>query len=382
MDEAPLPVEQDPAPPHVARWVLAGVITAAVFTAFITVGGASQLLNPAFGLWFTELFVFLGIPWVMLRYAGKAPAAFAGVGRPSLRVAALGTWLGLVNFFTWVVPIQSAAVQLFPASWREKFDVSQIFERQSGFELALLVSAVIAAAALGEEFFFRGTLLRSLLRPGAPARGALVVSAIVFSAFHFDPVGFVGRVELGLLFGWLYLRSGSIWPGVFAHAANNGIATALYFLTKKLAPDAPEDPELLEVLLFSGAGLVFFIPTLRLLLKRPELLAPTPPAYLAEEPARLPSAALPWVALPWLGAAALSVALLFAVDRRGVMLNVFDTTHPLPGDRVGAAEAKAELNALRKEARSGAQPVEAYEERRREAISALARAPRVDGGTP
>ncbi len=365
-----------PTPPHVPRWVLAAVVTGVVFTAFITVGAASQLLNPAFGLWFTELFVFVAIPWVLLRFAGREPRRFTGLAAPSLQGAAMGLWLGVVNFFTWVVPIQSVAVEVFPASWREKFDVSQVFARQEGPELALLIGAVVIAAPLGEELFFRGTLLRALAVPGRRALWPLIFTSVIFSAFHFDPVGFVGRVELGVLFGWLYLRSGSLWPGVFAHAANNGVATALYFIAKKYAPQTPEEPELSQVLFFFAGGLIFFIPTVRALIRNPSLLGPG----LQEEhpePPRLPSPSLFRLALPWVVPAVLSAGLLFVLDRNGVKLNALDMLHPLPDGREGSDAARDELLVLRRKARHGEVSVAEYEERRRAVVKQLRDAPRL-----
>ena len=93
--------------------------------------------------------------------------------------------------------------------------------------------------ALFEEFFFRGFVFSSLNQLSRP--GAILVSAVLFGLFHVI-VGSVLAIErflptalMGLFLGWLAYRSGSLWPGIFLHAAHNGLLlmTAYYADTLK-----------------------------------------------------------------------------------------------------------------------------------------------------
>jgi membrane protease YdiL (CAAX protease family) len=87
--------------------------------------------------------------------------------------------------------------------------------------------------ALPEEMFFRGLLLPRLEKVLANPLNALVISALLFNAIHVpleisqgEPwvnavLGiFRSDYPTGLLWGYLYLRTRSILPGVFWHAAN------------------------------------------------------------------------------------------------------------------------------------------------------------------
>ena len=76
---------------------------------------------------------------------------------------------------------------------------------------------------IGEEFFFRGALQRGLAWCGVNPHKAIWISAIIFSAIHFQFYGFVPRMLLGALFGYLYWWSGNIWINAFAHALNNSL---------------------------------------------------------------------------------------------------------------------------------------------------------------
>ncbi|MFP2928317.1 CPBP family intramembrane glutamic endopeptidase [Pyxidicoccus sp. 3LG] len=341
---------------------------------FITVGGFVQFINPAFGIWFTELFVFLALGWVMLRYSGWRPAVYTGL-TPVPRASTLfGFLLGVANFFALVVPIQFLAQRVAPEWLTKMFDGSRLFEEQTNVELALILAGVTVAAPLCEEFFFRGIFQKGLTPPppASPTR-ALVVSAVVFSAFHLDPVGFVARVELGLLFGWLYLRTGSIWPSIGAHAANNAVSSVAFLAAKTLgqeASDAETDPR--AVLALAGLGWLVLLGLLSAARRYPAVWNRSTEDVDAREPGPVPSFAM--LLLPWVMGATVSLGLLAAVDARGISLNFYDAQHQLPALEKDAAPGlhaeRSALNVLRAAARRGEVPMEAYHEERLRQIKA------------
>jgi membrane protease YdiL (CAAX protease family) len=368
----PPPPPREPARPR----TLAVVGTALALALFLIVGGTVQFFNVAFGIWFTELFVFFALGWVMLRLTGWKPVEYTGL-RPAPRAATLfGFLLGVANFFALVVPIQYGAQSIAPEWLTKMFDGSRIFENQTPVELALILTGVSIAAPVCEEFFFRGILQRGLTPapPASPVR-ALVVTAVIFSAFHMDPVGFAARAELGLLFGWLYLRTGSLWPGIGAHAANNIVSSVLFLAAKAMgqdATDAETDPR--AVLALAGLGLIGLSALLTAARHYPALWGGQARATDEEARAPEPRPNFARLLLPWVVAATASLGGLAALDARGISLNSYDMQHPLPELEKDAppgllAERKA-LQALRRSARRGELPMEAYhEERERQAHS-------------
>ncbi len=84
--------------------------------------------------------------------------------------------------------------------------------------------------ALGEEFMFRGVVLRILKDWSRSANLAIWVSAILFSFIHMQFLGFFPRMILGVLFGYMVVWSGSIWPAVLAHFVNNAAAVVFFYL--------------------------------------------------------------------------------------------------------------------------------------------------------
>lgn len=87
----------------------------------------------------------------------------------------------------------------------------------------LVFLAVAVTPAICEEFLFRGYLLSAFDRPGR-RRLAIVLSAIAFGAVHMLPQQVFYATLLGLVLGFLALRTDSIWPGMAFHATFNGIA--------------------------------------------------------------------------------------------------------------------------------------------------------------
>ncbi len=84
--------------------------------------------------------------------------------------------------------------------------------------------------ALVEEFFFRGIVLSSLKKFGTGF--AVVVSSIMFALIHGNLVQIPFALTIGLALGFLYVETGSIWPGVIVHFINNLTASALELLGK------------------------------------------------------------------------------------------------------------------------------------------------------
>ena len=94
--------------------------------------------------------------------------------------------------------------------------------------IALLVIGVIPA--VGEEVLFRGIIQRKIYNKTGDMHAAIWVSAILFSAIHLQFYGFVPRMLLGAMFGYLYAWSHNLWTPIFAHFVNNGFTVVMLFL--------------------------------------------------------------------------------------------------------------------------------------------------------
>ena len=100
-----------------------------------------------------------------------------------------------------------------------------------GLLFNLLIIALIPA--IGEELTFRGVIQQSLTRGLKNPHIAIILSAAIFSFIHFQFYGFLPRMFLGMLLGYMFYITGSLWTSIVMHFVNNGTAVVLYYLNHK-----------------------------------------------------------------------------------------------------------------------------------------------------
>jgi uncharacterized protein len=124
------------------------------------------------------------------------------------------------------------------ASEQQAEKVTYAFLRADTLSILLFNIFMIAVIpALGEEFMFRGVVLRVLKDWSHSAHVAIWISAILFSFIHMQFLGFFPRMILGILFGYMVVWSGSIWPAVVAHFVNNAAAVIFFYLFQHQVTD-------------------------------------------------------------------------------------------------------------------------------------------------
>ncbi|MDY0151470.1 MAG: ABC transporter permease subunit/CPBP intramembrane protease [Candidatus Cloacimonas sp.] len=139
--------------------------------------------------------------------------------------------------------------------------LGKLFTMDSNLWKVFLVMAV--TPGICEELLFRGFMMRFFEKNGA--KMAVIISALLFAAFHLDPFRFLPVFLLGLLLGYLTVRSGSIINSMLSHTINNGLALFLvtYGSTNWLKPLVSGEDSLQywliapAILIFSGAIYLF-----------------------------------------------------------------------------------------------------------------------------
>jgi uncharacterized protein len=133
-----------------------------------------------------------------------------------------------------------------------------------GLLFNLFMIAVIPA--IGEEFLFRSILIKNLRSWGASGHLAVWISAVIFSAIHMQFFGFLPRLFLGALLGYMFLWTGNIWVPIVAHFFNNAMAVIMYFLLfnkmttldlEQLRTQHAFDPSALWIYALSAVSVVF-----------------------------------------------------------------------------------------------------------------------------
>ena len=187
--------------------------------------------------------LFLFPPLIFAWLADHRPQAYLTLDiKPAIvtTISGAAAILVILPFVHWTASINemlqlpewlSGLERWMKESEAEAAEITELFlgtGRVSGLSVNLLMIALLPA--LGEEFLFRGVLLRLFREWTGKMHLAVIISALLFSALHLQFYGFLPRFILGLVLGYLFVWSGTVWVPVVVHFVNNGVAVVAAWL--------------------------------------------------------------------------------------------------------------------------------------------------------
>ncbi len=311
--EQPRPDPTPPATPPARKSALA--FYGVVLLLFLPGVLAQVAFRPA-GLVWSEVFAFLLPALVATAGSNLRLRGWLKLRRPPGVAIALGALVGGAGYLV-AVAVLMLVQRVLPRAWVELFDPSRIFEGPA-WERVLVAAVAVVVAPPCEEIAFRGYVQTSLALRRRPAV-AIAGSAALFAAMHLDPVRFPALLVLGVVFGWLTWRAGSVWPSVAAHAANNAITSTL-FLSVGGPPEQGDQasfPAILAVAAVGAAALAALVWAYRAVTDG----SPAPPAAIELRDPADPSIRFSAVRVPpaLRAGAAAGVALLLAILLAGAL---------------------------------------------------------------
>jgi uncharacterized protein len=141
-------------------------------------------------------------------------------------------WFSIVNQHL-VLPGWMNAVETWMRNSEDQAnDITVAFLSGKGFG-SLIGNLFIVALlpAIGEELLFRGLLQKLIKRMTGSSHWGIWITAVIFSALHLQFFGFLPRLLLGALFGYLLEWTGTLWLPMIAHFVNNATGVIVYFFT-------------------------------------------------------------------------------------------------------------------------------------------------------
>ena len=131
----------------------------------------------------------------------------------------------------WVVSTEAATNDM----------ISGLLVMNSPLELAFNLLIIAVLPALGEEILFRGIIQPNLSKYLKNPIVGLWLTAIIFSAIHMQFQGFLPRMVLGALLGYLFYWTNNLWIPIIAHLVNNGIQVLIAFQARELIQTTMEN---------------------------------------------------------------------------------------------------------------------------------------------
>lgn len=105
---------------------------------------------------------------------------------------------------------------------------SILISARSLVEFAFVVLVVAFTPAVCEELLFRGLVQHNISKASNYKLG-FVITGVIFAMYHINPFSFIPLIALGVYFGYLVYKSGSIYLSIIAHFVNNFSAAYFYY---------------------------------------------------------------------------------------------------------------------------------------------------------
>lgn len=229
---------------------LAGLFLAGTLVSIVNEMWSGQLMLSAWGLRISsaiQMALMFFMPAItLIIWSNQQPNAFLGVKKLNN-----GLFLSLLSIVILIVamPFISLIAQLnqmliLPTwlngleAWMQ--DLEQNAEKTtdlllSGESIVDYVSNIFVigvVAAVAEEVFFRGVLQQLLIKQFKNKHVGVWAAALIFSVMHMQFYGFLPRIILGALLGYLYVWSKSIWIPILVHFFNNALVVTFSFFLK------------------------------------------------------------------------------------------------------------------------------------------------------
>jgi membrane protease YdiL (CAAX protease family) len=186
-----------------------------------------------------SLFTYLGAALLFAYLTHPKPYAYLGFHRVRdsrqllivsvLMIACIpvllqiGAWMHLIP-----MGAEAAAAQARSAAME-----AALMKGTSAQDLLFQLLAMALLPALGEEMLFRGIFMRFSYGINRNIHFAVLFSAALFAMIHMKIYSFPSLMLAGVLLGYIYYYTGSLWLSILAHFLNNGVQITIAFLAKR-----------------------------------------------------------------------------------------------------------------------------------------------------
>jgi membrane protease YdiL (CAAX protease family) len=188
----------------------------------------------------STIIIFFLPAFITARITSQTPFRRLGfLGRVKWKRAAIAMLimlavLPLVAFLADVnkaIPVTAAMKKFFDSmesQYMEQVKLIATFKTPADYILALFIIAFLPAVV--EEVFFRGAMQQIFMRWFITPGLVIFITSLIFSAIHFSWYGFIPRIALGMVLGYIFYITGNLWYSIIAHFFNNAfMVTILYW---------------------------------------------------------------------------------------------------------------------------------------------------------
>ncbi len=176
----------------------------------------------------TLVLVLMSYAW--LRAKTGSPARYVGMGAVSPRILLL-TVIGSFAIMIPAMSLEAVVLERFKAPPEVLHALEDLIRARSFGELLYAVLIAAVGASVSEEFVFRG-ILQNSLNKRAGRWASFFIATAVFALLH-TLWRFSGAFVLGMFLGFLYMRTGSLIPGLVSHFIINATSVVFFNVAER-----------------------------------------------------------------------------------------------------------------------------------------------------
>lgn len=189
----------------------------------------------------TQILLFIVPAWMCAWLFNNNASQYLKTNRiPKLRILgvsilAIFTIQPIISFTGYYnsqmkLPESMAGIEKWMMQYEEsmRLVMEQMLGHPSASALIINLFIIAIMAGISEELLFRGVLQQIFNRITSNYHVAIWVAAFIFSAIHMQFYGFIPRLLLGALLGYIFVWSGNLWVPIIAHAANNAVSILVF----------------------------------------------------------------------------------------------------------------------------------------------------------
>jgi membrane protease YdiL (CAAX protease family) len=159
------------------------------------------------------------------------------------------------------LPVWLSGVEHWMSEKEDQADnlINVIVASDNFWMMVLNLFTIALIPAIAEEMIFRGVFQKIFERLFKSGHIAIWVTAFIFSAIHLQFYGFIPRFILGLVFGYLFFWSGTLWLPIISHFVNNAFPVILAYIQGIEKLNAPTDTPLWKQAIYLPLPIVIIL---------------------------------------------------------------------------------------------------------------------------
>ena len=194
----------------------------------------AELMRPMVWIQTVTTFVIPAIIFGLIFYRGKFNTYFKLDRTPTAMVLLLAcvfmltgyTFVQLAYELNQMIPLGDWAIDMEDTA---SSMMDEILLVDSPWHLITTLLIVAVLPGIGEELAFRGVLQKQIGEVFKSEHMGIWLSAMLFSAIHLQFEGFLPRMVLGAILGYLYYWTASLWVPIIVHFLNNGVQIVVLY---------------------------------------------------------------------------------------------------------------------------------------------------------